>query len=215
MKVQFTNSFFKSFKKLKRNNMFFNKTWLVLTDELPNFFGNIWRFKKVLWNHSWFDSHYTIEALCTSISILEKGISKRGHEVPESRNKKTEKMRRSLEIMKSYMDDDYIDRAENIIGKLPDHPWDFQPSEDHADCFQLIDHDTPEEKELRSKVYKHARKIQNEEWNELWKIFRGQDPNDYNIWIEENKHNYTQEQIDENVAYYDWFNGDGLAGWWD
>jgi hypothetical protein len=146
---------------------------------------------------------------------MEKNFSKYGHEIEISRDKKIAKMRRSLEIMKHILDDNFIDMAEEKFGKLPDQPWEFKEVEDRPDCMELVDNYTEEEKELQSKIFAEARKIQEEEWDELWDIFRGQKKEDFDKWFEENKSKYTQKQINDAIPYYTWFNGSGLSSWWD
>ena len=117
--------------------------------------------------------------------------------------------------MKHILDDSYIEIAEEKLGKLPDNPWEFKESEDHPGCVELVDNYTPEEKEHQTKVFAEARKIEEEEWNELWNIFKGQKNEDYNKWVEENKNKYTDEQINNMDMWYQFFDGTGLNGWWD
>lgn len=215
MKVQFSDTFFKSLKVMRWHNSFIYKSYELFAMDIPRFFKNIWLFRKMLWNHHWFDSHYTIEALYTSISIMEKNTTKYGHEIEESRNKKITKMRRALELMKHKLDDSYIEIAEEKLGKLPNHPWEFKDVEDRPGFVELVDNNTHEEKELQSKVFEYARKIEAEEWDELWLIFRGQKKEDFDKWNEENKSKYTEEQINNYEPWYSWFDGSGLDGWWD
>lgn len=215
MKVEFADTFFKSLKRLRWHNSFIYKSYNLFVTDIPHFFKNIWRFRKVLWNFNWWDHHYTIEALYTSISIMEKNFTKHGHEIEISRDKKTAKMRRSLEIMKHILDDSYIEIAEEKLGKLPDNPWEFKESEDHPGCVELVDNYTPEEKELQSKIFAEARKIEEEEWNELWEIFKGQNKKDFDKWYEKNKDKYTEEQINEGLPYIEFNNGQNLMSWWD
>ena len=54
-----------------------------------------------------------------------------------------------------------------------------------------------------------------DEWDELWEIFRGQKSEDYIKWYEENKDKYTEEQIDNAESWMTFFNGSGLSSWWD
>lgn len=215
MKVQFADTFFKSLKVMRWHNSFIYKTYDLFATDIPHFFKNIWRFRKVLWNHNWWDHHYTIEALYTSISIMEKGFTERGHEIESSKDKKTKKMRRALELMKHILDDSYIELAEEQLGKLPDKPWEFKDVEDRPGCVELVDNYTPEEKELQTKVFEEARKIEEDEWDELFEIFKGKTYHEYKSWLILNKDKYTQEQIDNSEAYYDFVDGKGIKSWWD
>lgn len=213
MEVKFVNSFDKSLKKLIWQEGWLYKSYSLFRYDIPLFISNIWKFRKVLANHQWFDSAYTLEALSTSISIIEKNIRIHGNEVEESRNKKVAKMQRVLELLKNRSEDNYIERAEAVIGKLPNHPWEFEDAGNG--CSRLIDKDTPEEKELASKVFEYSHKLENEEWNELWNILRGQNSEDYDKYKEEHKSEFTQEQIDDGEMYNAWFDGSGLNSWWD
>lgn len=215
MKVEFADTFFKSLKRLRWHNSFIYKSYNLFVTDIPHFFKNIWRFRKVLWNFNWWDHHYTIEALYTSISIMEKNFTKHGHEIEISKDKKTAKMRRSLEIMKHILDDSYIKIAEEKYGKLPKSNWYFEDVEDHHGYVEIVDNHTEEEKNLQTLIFEEARKIQEEEWDELWDIFKGQNHNDFKIYNEENKDKYTEEQINDAIPYYTWFDGSGLSSWWD
>lgn len=212
MKVQFADSFFKSLKVMRWHNSFIYKSYNLFATDIPHFFKNLWRFRKVICNYNWWDHRYVIETLYTSISIMEKNFTKHGNEIEITRDKKTAKMRRSLEIMKHILDDSYIDIAEEKFGKLPDHPWKFKDVEDHPGCVELVNNYTPEEKDHQTKVFDEARRLEEEEWDELWKIFKGQNHNDFKSYYE-NK--YTEEQINDVIPYYTWFDGSGLNSWWD
>lgn len=216
MKVEFADTFFKSLKVMRWHNSFIYKTYDLFATDIPHFFKNIWRFRKVLWNFRWWDYRYIIETLYTSVSIMEKNFTEQGHEIESSRNKKTAKMRRSLEIMKHILDDNYIDIAEEKLGeKLPDHPWEFKDAEDHPGCVELVDNYTPEEKELQSKIFDESRKIQEKEWDELWGIFKGQKKEDFDKWYEENKSKYTDEEINDALPFIEFNDGKNLNSWWD
>jgi len=92
------------------------KVWDVIRRGIPTFFKNIWRFRKELYNHQWWDYRYTLEILYRSLSIMVVKLEKDGIEVDESRLKKVEKIYRVLELLKHKLDDDYVDRAEKVLG---------------------------------------------------------------------------------------------------
>lgn len=212
MKVQFADSFVKSLKRLMWHESRIYKSYSLFRYDIPHFFANIWRFRKVLWNHQWWDYRYTLEALYTSLSLMEKGMHG-GMEVRQSRDKKIAKMQRALELLKNKMNDTYFDRAQEVLGKLPDRDWKFEDIGNG--CSRLIDNDTPEEKEQWKSVYDYARNLEETEWEELWQIFKGQTNLDYKEWEEKNKGEFTQEEIDNANGYYKFFDGSGLNGWWD
>ena len=212
MKIQFEDSFGKSLKRMIWHESRIYKLYSVFKYGIWHFFANIWRFRKVLWNHQWWDYRYTLDALYTSLSIMEKGMHK-GLEVPYSRDKKIAKMQRALELLKNKIDDNYIDRAQDVLGKLPDHDWEFEDVGNG--CSRLIDNDTPEEKEHSKKVFDYSTVLEETEWEELWQIFKGQTNSEYKEWKEKNESSFTQEEIDNAEAYNKFFDGSGMQGWWD
>lgn len=190
MNVVFTDSFSKSLKTLIRHQTWWYKTYSAIRWDIPAFLKNVWRFRKELYNHRWWDYRFTLEMLYRSLSIIEKGISEKGIEVDETRNLKVIKMRRALELLKHKLDDDYILRAESEFGRLIMHDWDFEDMGDGSS--KLIDKDTDVEREHNKKIFDRANEIEETEWNELWNIFKG------------NPFTKIKE-----------FDGSDMRGWWD
>ena len=120
---------------------------------------------------------------------------------------------KALELLKNKIDDNYIDRAQDVLGKLPDHDWEFEDVGNG--CSRLIDNDTPEEKEHSKKVFDYSTVLEETEWEELWQIFKGQTNSEYKEWKEKNESSFTQEEIDNAEAYNKFFDGSGMQGWWD
>ena len=183
--------------------------------DIWRFLGNIWRFRKELWNHAWWDYHFTLQMLYRSISVMEKGMHN-GLEVRETRDKKIQKMQRLLYLLKNKIDDNYINLAEEELGiKMVLHPWEFKEIDrkdsDGGPLYELIDKDTPEEKEINRKIFDKAREIEEEHWNEIWEILKGQNHNQMLDIIQEKDSQSNKEKKDWN----DWFDGSGLRGWWD
>ena len=58
MEITFADSFFKSLEKLKRRHTWWYKTYETIRYNIPNFFRNIWYFRKALYKHRGWDSHY-------------------------------------------------------------------------------------------------------------------------------------------------------------
>ena len=67
MKIQFEDSFGKSLKRMIWHESRIYKLYSVFKYGIWHFFANIWRFRKVLWNHQWWDYRYTLDALYTSL----------------------------------------------------------------------------------------------------------------------------------------------------
>ena len=166
---------------------------------LIQFIKNIWAFRKSLWNFRWWDYHFTMDMMKTSLIIMSDNLEKKGLEVDNPRLKKVAQMRRAIEIMNNTKGVEHIEMAEKELGELFIEPFEFKDSETHHGLFELIDKLTPEQKKHNSKIYTRAREIEEQEWAELWYIFKGQDYNKYNIKQEWN----------------DWFDGTGMRGWWD
>ena len=170
------------------------KIWEFFRRGLPTFFKNIWKFRKELYSHDWWDYTFTLEILYRSLVIMEEGMSKKGTEVAETRNVKVKQIRRAIELLKHKLDDDYLERVEAELGPinytnfLDEKNW----KKLEGGNYELIDNDTPEEKKHGRKVFKTARKLEEKEWKELWTIIKG---NKFTSWEE--------------------FDGTDLRNWWD
>jgi hypothetical protein len=160
---------------------------------------NFWTFRKVIWNFRWWDYSFTLDVLKVCLKEMADNLETKGIEVDESRLKKVVKMRRAIEIMNNMRGVEYIEMAEKELGDLHIRPIQFKDSESHIGSYELIDNLTPEEKEHNGKVYDRARQIEEQEWAELWYIFKGQENTKYDIKQEWNE----------------WFDGTGARGWWD
>ena len=192
MKVEFKDTFFESVEKLVWYDSNLWKVWSAIRYDIPLFFKNVWRFRKELYNHQWWDYRFHLEMMYRSLSIMEKGMSDKGMEVAETRNVKIIMMRRALELLKHKLDDDYIQRAEVELGELNRNPIEFEPIEGKEGLYRLVDNDTPAEKKHARNVYKRARVIEETEWKELWDIFKG-----------------------KKFTTFEKFDGSDLRGWWD
>ena len=199
MNLKFTDSFGDSIKRMIQHNTWWYKTYELFRYDLPRFFGNIWTFRKALWNHYWFDHHGTLMFLETGLTNISDTVEKYGMEIDETRLKKVTAMRRAVQLIKNYNEDNYIDTAEKELGELIMHDWEFEPAEEEEGYFQLIDKDTPEEKEHNNKVFARAREIGEQEWNELFEILKGQDTS----------------KFDKEKDFNKQFDGSGIRSWWD
>lgn len=177
---------------------------------IPNFFKNIWCFRRELYSHQWWDYHFTLEMLHRSLVIMADKLEVDGIEVDSSRLKKVAKIRRAIQILKSQIDGDYIERAEEELGKLHNKPLVWEKIE-NSEMSRLVDDDTPEEKKHANKVYKRASAIEESEWKELWQIFEGQDYKEYSKFLKSK----TKEEQKEKDIWNEWFDGSGMRSWWD
>jgi hypothetical protein len=199
MEIEFAESFGDSLKTLKRHNTWWYKTYELFRYDIPRFVKNIWRFRKPLWNHHWWDHHGTLTFLEIGLTHISDIFEKRGNEVEESRLKKVVAMRRAVELIQNYNEDIYIEMAEKELGKLMIRDWEFEPVSDRPGYSQMVDNDTDEEKQHNKKVFNRAREIEKQEWDELFLILKGQD--------------YTK--FDEKIDWDKQFDGSGIKGWWD
>jgi len=199
MDIKFADTFDDSIKRLIRHNTWWYKTYELFRYDLPRFFKNIWRFRKPLLNQYLFDHHSSLTFLEVSLTHISDNVEKRGNEVDGPRLKKVAAMRRVVELIKNYNEDNYIDMAEKELGELILHDWEFEYVPDKPGFSQLVDNDTDEERVHNRKVFDRAREIEKQEWDELFVILKGQD--------------YTK--FDEDIDWYEQFDGSGIKGWWD
>ena len=192
MDVQITDSFTKSLKRLMWHESKVYKFYALFRYDIPHFLKNIWRFRKELWSYDWWDYRFTLNMLERSLTIMEKGMSERGIEVSETREPKIKKMQRALELLKNSREDNFIDRAEQELGELKLSDWQFELLENGN--HRLIDDESESDKEHNLKIYQRARQIENDEWNEMWEIFKGT--------------KYSKK-------YGKKYDGTDLRGWWD
>jgi len=171
MDVQFTDSFTKSLKRLAWHESKVYRFYSLFRYDIPHFFTNIWKFRKQLWSHHWWDYRFTLNILERSLTIMESGMSTKGMEVSETREPKVKAMRRALELLQNNKEDNYIAKAEMELGELVMHDWEFE--EVDGGNYRLLDKDTPQEKEHNRKVFQRAKEIEDAEWKELWEIFKG------------------------------------------
>jgi hypothetical protein len=192
MDVQFTDSFTKSLKRLMWHESKVYKVYALFRYDIAHFLKNIWRFRKELWSHSWWDYRFTLNILERSLTIMEKGMSEKGIEVSETRKPKVMKMRRALELLKNNREDNFVERAEKELGELKLSEWQFELLENGNR--RLIDDENEDDREHNRKVYQRATQIENDEWNEMWEIFKGT--------------KYSKK-------YGKQYDGTDLRGWWD
>jgi hypothetical protein len=194
MNTQYKDTFFESVEKLVWYDTKLWKVWEFITGGLPNFFKNIWKFRKELYNHQWWDYHFTLEMLYRSLTIMVNKLELEGIEEDDSRMKKVGKIYRALELIKHKLDDDYVSRAEMELGEISYRPIRFEPVEGSEGLYSMVDDDTPAERKHTAKVFKRAKEIEEVEWKELWEIFKG-----------------TKFSKKFGWAY----DGSDMRGWWD
>lgn len=211
MKVQFASSFEKSLRKLIWHESKVYKTYAFFRYDIARFVKNVWRFRKPLAKHYWWDHHSTLQFLEISLTHMADNLEAHGNEIENPRLKKVAKMRRVIELIKNYNEDRYIEMAEAELGEIAHHGLEFEEVPDKPGYSQIVDKDTPEEKAHRRKVYDRVRELEEAEWKELWQILQGQDHEEYSKLYEA----LTEEEKKDEDHYYKWFDGSGMRGWWD
>lgn len=170
--------------------------------DLYQFIKNVWKFRKALWNHHWWDYSGTLQFIEIAVNDMANGAEKRGVEIERSRVKKVAKMRRVVEILQNIRESRYFDIVEEEMGINTDFNkfnFEFVPCEDKPGFFEMVDTQSEEDQALRRKYYDRVDELEQQEWNELWDILKGQHSNVYS----------TQKDWEER------FDGSGLQGWWD
>lgn len=205
MKIVINKEFFKSlFKRHSR----WNHIYVFFRYDIWRFLKNIKRFRRELWSFQPWDYQYNLMLLQRSLELTLKSIEN-GNEISQTRLKKVEKIQRAIEILNHINKDMYLDMAEEQLGKKIDSTDFFErlekiPGEDAYRFNEKSSEAAASDKE----IFDFARKIEKEEWNELWQIFKGQRDEDFRP-SESNDWEKTENE------YREWFDGSGMKHWWD
>ena len=174
-------------------------TYTTITHDIPQFFRNLWYFRKPLYKFRWWDPHFTYEMLRYSLMNMADNLETKGIEVDYSRMKKVVMIRRCAEILTHFKNDDFIDLAEAELGELPESNFEFKKIEG-TDHYELLNLSSDEDQEKTTRIFERSTEIEEQYWNELWEIIKG---------------NQDYKTFDTNIDFYDQFNGTGMRGWWD
>jgi hypothetical protein len=199
MEVSVANSFLDSLKAINRRGSLLWKPYYLIKETLPNFFKNVWIFRKALANHEWWDHHGLLMFVETGCLHMAKHVEVKGLEIDESRLKKVAAMRRLAELIRNYNEDRYIEMAEIELGEVITGNVRFVPIEGMEDHFSMEDDLTEEQNDHNGKVYKRADEIEVAEWDEIYHLMKGQD---YSLF-------------DKEISFEKQFDGSGIKNWWD
>lgn len=147
---------------------------------------NFWYFRKEIWNFRDWDYTFQLRLWRKSLIPLRDCILN-GYEVPEHRMKKVAAMQEAIYLIDEILADDYIETAEAILG------------------IKFLD--TTEAKEA-GKVVEYANKLAQKDWERLWRIFQGQNHNEYVMLLDR------KSDPGEDI-WAQWFDGTDMKGWWD
>jgi hypothetical protein len=171
----------------------------TLRYNIPAFIRNLWYFRKPLYRFRWWDHHFTQEMLKYCLIDVANNLEVKGNEIKEVRMKKVEKIRRAVQLLNHFRDDDFIELAETELGAELVTNYEFVKIKD-SDNYEMVDLAPEEDQEMNKKIFKKSRQLEEEYWSELWDILKG---------------NQNYEDFDKDVDFYKQFNGTGMRGWWD
>ena len=211
MDIRFADSFSKSLKRLIWHESRVYKFYDFFRRDIGRFVKNVWRFRKALANHYWWDHHGTLMFLETGLTHMSDNLAVKGMEVEEPRMKKVAAMRRAVQLIKNYNESNYIEMAEAELGPIFHLDWEFEEVPDKPGFSRLVDKDSPKEKKHNRKVFNRSREIEEQEWKELWDILKGQNHAEFKKIVKR----ATEEEKNSRDLWNEWYNGTGLNGWWD
>ena len=200
MEIKFADSFWKSLRRLRMHQTWWYKTYEVIRYKIPQFFENLWYFRKELWRFRSWDYTFNLMMLGRSLEKTVHTLEFYGNEIDETRLKKVDNIKRVIEIIKALDESNYIDRAEKELGELKNPGGIFNGVED-----------TPEEREHNRKVFALSTEIEEREWNELFDILKGQNHQEYKDLMDK----LTDEEKIQHEHWQNWFDGSGMKHWWD
>jgi hypothetical protein len=204
MEIKFADTFFKSLERMVNRQKWYWKTWDFLRYDLPNGVKNIFFFWGVIWRYRSWDSSFQMRILARSLEPLAHTLEHHGNEVDGPRLKKVAKIKRAIEILNHQVNDDYIALAEEKLGSTVNHSYGIFGDKDEED-------EPLEIKEMNRKIFALSSELEEQEWDELFTILRGQNHNAYVMLCDKAK-----EEGDINRDIWDqWFDGSGMRGWWD
>jgi hypothetical protein len=204
MEIKFADPFFKSLERMVNRQKWYWKTWDFLRYGLPNGVKNIFFFWGVIWRYRSWDSSFQMRILARSLEPLAHTLEHYGNEVDGPRLKKVAKIKRAIEILNHQVNDDYIALAEEKLGSTVNHSYGIFGDKDEED-------EPLEIKEINRKIFALSSELEEQEWDELFTILRGQNHKAYVMLCDKAK-----EEGDINRDIWDqWFDGSGMRGWWD
>jgi hypothetical protein len=147
---------------------------------------NFWYFRKEIWNFRGWDYTFQLRLWRKSLIPLRDSILN-GYEVRDTRLMKVEAIQEAIDLMDRIIDDVYMDIAEAELG--------IEFSENNSATEAM-------------KVITRANELAERDWKRLWRIFQGQNHNEYVMLLD--------RVSDPNQDIWaQWFDGTDMKGWWD
>ena len=153
---------------------------------------NFWYFRKEIWNFRGWDYNFQLRLLRRSLIPLRDDILN-GCEEKVSRMKKVAAIQEAIDLIDRILEDMYLQDAEAQLG------IDFMDTTDANEA---------------SKVVALSHEMANHDWKRLWRIFEGQNYNEYIMLLD--RHNVQSQFEDGHTDVWGkWFDGTDMRGWWD
>lgn len=129
---------------------------------------NFWFFRKVIWNFRWWDYSFNLELFSKSLEYTSNETELKGNHT--SVEEFSRDMRRVIYLLNKVRSDEFIKEAEDEIG-YELKGFDFRPLE-NGKGYELVDAGGTDKMKSK-KVNNLARKLEEENWQEIWKIIDG------------------------------------------
>jgi hypothetical protein len=201
MKIIFAGSFKKSLNKFIWQQTRIYKTYEYCRYDLPNFFRNVWLFRKELTKFFWWDYTGMLMLMKRSLDTMSSNLEIKGNEIDETRLKKVQKMRRAAELLNNIINDNFIEQAENTLKKKVISSFDF--SSDDFKSIELTEND-----DLGNRnIFELSTKIEEDQTEELLSIFKGPDMEEFKKLVEKNP--------GDHGLWTKFYDGSGFKHWWD
>jgi len=153
---------------------------------------NFWYFRKEIWNFRGWDYNFQLRLLRRSLIPLRDSLAD-GYEEEVSRIRKVVAINEAIHIIDRILQDVYLDDAEAQLG------INFMDTTDANEA---------------SKVVALSHELANQDWKRLWRIFEGQNHNEYVMLMD--RHNVQNVFEDSHSDVWGkWFDGTDMRGWWD
>lgn len=159
MKIVFADSFFESLEKMKRHNTWWYKIYETIRYNIPNFFKNLWFFRKEIYNYRRWDYHYSLRVFKKSLEGLYIGINTYSNEHDESLIPKLDRLKEVINLLETISEDKFIELSEKVHGEVRGGLFD----------------ETKEETAHNRIVFNYATELELKMWDDLWSIIKGND----------------------------------------
>lgn len=146
---------------------------------------NFWYFRKEIWNFRDWDYTFQLRLWRKSLIPLKECIPN-GYELPEHHMQKVVAIQEAIDILDRIIKDEYLNDAEQRLG------IDFSGNIPASEALKVIN---------------LSREIAEKDWQRLWRIFEGQNYNEY-IMLMDRKSDPKED------VWALWFDGTDMKSWW-